>query len=194
MDLSWSIKPPAYHWCSCIVHVIEVRFLYILDMKLLSEIHIHASSLSQIWAEYARAESKFTVEGPRNAAVINGTKHTMQCSTNYNDSTFRWWWAPTDPNGNQTIIYTGLRTATGFRSMYSFNVHNNISRVIIESVNTSYAGTYRCDIPGQSQLVGTKLDSTDNSAELVVLGMYQLLFIKYTWLCTNNIIANKDFG
>ena len=98
--------------------------------------------------------------------MINGSNHTMQCSTNDINSTFRWWWVSTDSNGNQTVIYTGLRPGREFKSMYSFDVHNTISRVTIESVNTSYAGTYRCDNP--------KLDSSaNNSAELIVLGMYQ---------------------
>ena len=64
--------------------------------------------------------------------------------------------------------------------MYSFHVHKNISQVVIESVNTSYAGTYRCDVPEQSEVESDEVDSTNNSAELVVLGMYQSCFIKCT--------------
>ena len=106
-------------------------------------------------------QSLLGMTGPMNAAVIRGSNTSFICSAN-EPSSFRWLGNLLESKGT-VVIHTGVKFARVYKSMYSYENGTSSSTLIIDSVNTSYAGTYICDVTHLTK---------NTSAELIVLGMY----------------------
>ena len=106
-------------------------------------------------------QSLSSMTGPVNAAVTRGSRVSFQCIANERSS-FRWLGNLLESNG-RIVEHTEIRFAKVDKSMFLYENGTSSSTLIIDSVNTSYAGTYICD---------TTDPMKNSSAELIVLGMY----------------------
>ena len=94
-----------------------------------------------------------------NTVSVVGNKTKMECSRNFLHHSVEWEFAPAD-SSSFSYIYTNRKTES-VTSRYKIDTDNELRYdIVIDSVDLSHAGTYRCTV-----------GSTSASAQLIVLGI-----------------------
>jgi len=97
---------------------------------------------------------------PINTVSVVGNKTKMKCSRNLLHLPVEWEFAPVRPN-SFSYIYTRERITGNMSSRYKIDTDNEARYdIVIDSVDLSHAGTYRCTV-----------GSSSASAQLIVLGI-----------------------
>jgi len=103
------------------------------------------------------------ISKPMNTVSVVGNKTKIECSRNPHPShPVNWVFSPAGSK-DFSRIYIGKRITESLSSMYKIDTDNRTRYdIVIDSVDMSHAGTYRCTPIAEEQLRA--------SAELIVIG------------------------
>lgn len=97
---------------------------------------------------------------------VVGTKAVMECRRNASVLPINWEFAPAGSN-NFSYIYTSERMTQRLSSRYKIDTDGSTRwDIVIDSVDLSHAGTYRCE-----PITKEVLNAPSFSAQLIVLGI-----------------------